>query len=91
MSRSKVIKKGYSLYVEKLNPHAKRFINTCPICGAKGYSPTIDEEGFVYDKANNITDFEHRAIRIELKGVLNPLPLDDLGRCPVCVKLMDKD
>ena len=91
MSRSKVIKKGYSLYVEKLNPHAKRFINTCAICGAKGYSPTIDEDGFIYDNALNIENFEHRAIRQELKSVLSPLALDELGRCPTCAKLMDKN
>ncbi len=91
MSHSKVNKKGKSLYIDKWNKSAKNFINTCVICGAKGYSPTIDEDGFIYDNANNIENFEHRAIRQELKSVLSPLSLDELGRCPTCAKLMDKD
>ena len=91
MSHSKVNKKGKSLYVESWNKSAKNFINTCVICGAKGYSPTIDEDGFIYDNSNNIENFEHRAIRQELKSILSPLALDELGRCEICAKLMDKN
>ncbi len=89
MSHSKRTKRGKSLYIEKWNPTAKRFINTCAICGAQGYSPTIDEEGFVYDNANKISNFKHRAIRAELKSVFKPLSLDSLGRCALCAKRMD--
>ena len=83
MSHSKFAKRGKSLYIEKWNPSAKRFINTCIICGAQGYNPSIDDAGFVY--------FEHRAIRDELKRTLNPLSLDSLGRCDNCARLMEKD
>lgn len=91
MSHSKYTKRGKSLYVESWNPTAKRFINTCVLCGAQGYSPTIDEDGFVYDDSNKIVNFEHRAIRIELKSILKPLPLDSLGRCTDCASKMDKN
>ena len=90
MSHSKLTKRGKSLYVEKWNPSAKRFINTCAVCGAQGYDSGIDDEGFVFDNAKNIADFEHRAIRAELKGVMKPLPLDQLGRCADCARIMEK-
>lgn len=89
MSHSKMTKRGRSQYVEKWNPTAKRFINICTLCGARGYSPTVDEDGFVYNNAKEITDFEHRAIREELRSILSPLPLDGLGRCPDCAKRTD--
>lgn len=90
MSHSKKLKRGKSFYIENWNPSAKRFVNTCALCGAQGYDPGIDEEGFVYDASMKMVHFEHRAIRDELKSVLEPLPVDDLGRCAVCAKLMDK-
>jgi hypothetical protein len=91
MSHSKFAKRGKSLYIEKWNPSAKRFINTCIICGAQGYNPSIDDAGFVYDNDQKIANFEHRAIRDELKRTLNPLSLDSLGRCDNCARLMKKD
>lgn len=91
MYHRKTMKRGKSLYVEKWNPSAKRFINTCSICGAQGYNPSIDDDGFVYDKAKNISNFEHRAIREELKSVLKPLSLDSLGRCSVCAEITSKN
>ena len=90
MSHSKYTKRGRSLYVENWNPDAKRFINTCAVCGAQGYSPTIDEEGFVFDKANNVNNRVHMVIRDELMTILDPLTLDELGRCEQCAKIMDK-
>ncbi len=90
MAHSKMTKRGKSLYIEGWNPTAKRFINTCLICGAQGYSPTIDEDGFVYSDAQKIINFEHRAIRSELRRTLKPLALDDLGRCFDCAKRMDQ-
>lgn len=89
MSHSKKLKHGSSFFVENLNSSAKRFINTCAICGAQGYSPTIDEEGFIYEAPEKI-NYEHRAIHAELTKIMQPLPLDELGRCPVCAKIMDK-
>lgn len=90
MSHSKMTKRGRSHYAESRNPSAKRFINICICCGAKGYSPTIDDDGFIYDSAKKIIDFEHRAIRTELKRVLKPLSLDALGRCTDCAERMDR-
>lgn len=78
------------MYVENWNPGAKRFINTCSVCGAQGYSPTIDEEGFVFDKTNNVNNRVHMVIRDELMTILDPLTLDELGRCEQCAKIMDK-
>ena len=83
MSHSKTTKKGYSLYIEKCNPKAKKYINTCALCGKQGYNPSIEQEGF-------IDDAERRAIYIELKKTLSALPLDDYGRCADCAKRMDK-
>lgn len=82
MSHSKQTKRGYSLYVEEWNPSAKKYINTCKLCGHAGYSPTIDEEGFCDTPV-------HRAIRSELKQTLSVLPLDERGYCAVCAKLID--
>ena len=90
MSHSKHTKRGNSLYVDNWNPAAKKFINTCALCGAQGYAPSIDEEGFVYDSAGNLQNPEHRTIRAELQKILNPLPIDHLGRCSICAARMDK-
>ena len=90
MSHSKLTKRGKSLYIEKWNPTAKKFINTCVVCGSQGYNPTIDDEGFVCDNPGKISDLEHRVIRSELKSVFKPLYLDSLGRCCDCARIMDK-
>ena len=86
MSHSKYTKRGKSLYIEKWNPSAKRFINTCVICGAQGYNPGIDDIGFVSESPQKLPDLERRAIRSELKRVLKPLSLDSFGRCSDCAK-----
>lgn len=91
MSHSKKLKRGSSFYVKNWNPSAKRFINVCAVCGAQGYNPTIDDDGFVYDSSMKIANFEHRAIRQELKSTLNPLGLDSLGRCSHCAEIMDSN
>ena len=83
MSHSKFTKRGRSLYLDNWNPAAKKYINTCVICGHKGYSPAIDEEDFcdIY--------LENGAIKVELKSTLKPLPLDELGRCEQCARVQD--
>lgn len=81
MSHSKMTKKGYSLYIEKWNPKAKKYINTCTICGNRGYDPSIEQTGF-------IDDTERRAIYVELSKIFSALPLDDYGRCADCAKRM---
>ena len=85
MSHSKQTKRGFSLYIDKLNPSAKKYINTCSICGSQGYSPVILAEDF-YDKRPNLFS-ANKAIYEELTKILKPLPLDDLGRCSICEKI----
>ena len=76
-------RRGKSLYIESWNPDAKRFINTCIICGHKGYSPSIEDDGFCDQPFR-------RAIYDELKKTLKPLPLDSLGRCEQCAAVQDR-
>ena len=83
MSHSKKTKRGRSLYIEKWNPYAKKFINECKLCGRRGYSPGIETEGFKDEPM-------HRAIRSELVATMDKLELDGLGRCALCASLMDK-
>ena len=89
MSHSKKTKRGYSLYVERWNPSAKRHINTCTLCGSIGYDPAIDDEGFIHPSPNE-TDHVHSAIHAELTAIYKPLALDSLGRCETCARVMDK-
>lgn len=59
MSHSKYTKRGRSLYIENWNPSAKKYINTCTVCGYKGYSPAIEQNDFC-------TTAENKAIYEEL-------------------------
>lgn len=79
MLHSKKTKRCYSLYIEKWNPKAKKFINTCVICGSKGYSPSIECDGFMVDN-------EKQVIYYELKKTLPILSLDSYGRCVDCAR-----
>ena len=89
MSHSKLNKRGFSLYLSKWNRSAKKYINICCICGSQGYSPVILETDFYNRDPDTYT--EKRAIYEELKKILQPLPLDDLGRCEVCAKIQTKN
>ena len=83
MSHSKIRKKGQSLYIDNWNPAAKKYINTCYLCGRKGYSPAIEETDFP-------NTLERKAIYKELTKVfLSPLALDSFGRCDECAKRQD--
>ncbi|MCL2812981.1 MAG: hypothetical protein FWD23_00115 [Oscillospiraceae bacterium] len=78
-------KKGFSLYIDKWNPSAKKYINICCICGSNGYNPVILEDEF--DRHG----FEkNRIIRDNLLKTHNPLPLDDLKRCEICANIQDR-
>lgn len=44
MSHSKHTKRGYSLYLEKWDPAAKKYIRTCALCGCRGYSPALEQD-----------------------------------------------
>lgn len=83
MSHSKHTKRGYSLYIEKWNPSAKKYINTCVICGHKGYNPVIEDDEFC-------KSLENRAIYKELTKILCKMQLDHLGRCEDCAQVQDK-
>ena len=79
MSHSKMRKRGRSLYVASWNPRAKKFIVTCVHCGHQGFHPSILEDGFAKDR-------ETRTIRAELTKILEPLELDEFGRCSTCAQ-----
>ena len=83
MSHSKHTKRGYSIYIEKWNKSAKKYINTCVICGYKGYSPVIENENFC-------STLEKQAIFKELSKTLHRLELDEYGRCNDCASVQDK-
>lgn len=81
MSHSKFRRKGHSLYIDSWNPSAKKFINTCCLCGREGYSPSILETDF-------INSLEREAIYNELTKMFNSsLKLDSFGRCEKCAKI----
>ena len=82
MSHSKYTKRGYSLYVENWNRSAKKYINTCCICGHKGYSPVIEQDDFC-------TTYEKKAICTELPKIFCKLELDEFGRCKDCARIQD--
>lgn len=84
MSHSKMTKRGYSLYIENWNPKAKKYINTCVLCGCKGYSPVIEQESFV-------TGLEKKAIYKELTKTMSKMELDEFGRCETCARVQDRE
>ena len=84
MSHSKLTKRNFSLYIEKWNPSAKKYINVCRVCGSKGYSPVIEQEGFCGSRKNT-------AIHRELTRTLRVLALDHLGRCEDCARVMERN
>ena len=79
MSHSKHTKRGYSIYLEKWNPSAKKYINTCTICGSRGYSPVIEN-----------AEFKETVIREELIKTLPRMVVDELGRCSDCARIQEK-
>ena len=88
MSHSKYMKRGFSWYIECCNSSAKKYMNTCKICGHKGYSPVIEAEDF-FDK--NVLYSQKKAIYQGLTQTLPKLPLDRLGRCEYCTQAMGND
>ena len=83
MSHSKYTKRGYSLYIEKWNPSAKKFINICAVCGHKGYSSVIEDDNFC-------SSLENKLIYRELSKTLCKMEIDKLGRCKDCARIQDK-
>ncbi len=83
MSHSKHTKRGYSLYIENWNSSAKKYINTCAVCGHQGYSPVIEQSDFWNAMAEN------KVIYKELTRIFHKMSLDKLGRCEECAKVQD--
>jgi len=91
MSHSKSNKRGHSLYLDKWNPNAKKYINECKICGCKGYSPAIEYPGFFSDRDKDPFTFsKNKAIYTELTKAFSPLELDGCGRCKDCARVQEK-
>jgi hypothetical protein len=88
MSHSKKTKRGRSLYLDTWHREGRRFVVSCALCGREGYAPSILEEGF--EKEGGRANHEHAAVAAELMRIYSPLPLDDLGRCEVCARNMDR-
>ena len=78
MPHSKHTKRGFSLYLERWNPSAKRYLNPCVLCGAKGYSPAVDEPDF------ERLSWENSVTAKELRRMMRCLPLNEQGRCADC-------
>lgn len=89
MSHGKMTKRGHSLYIESWNPSAKKYINTCSLCGRRGYSPAIEDADFTKPQ-HKIGGLERLAIYNELTKILKPLLLDSYGRCEECAKRMNR-
>ena len=81
MSHSKLTKRGHSLYLEKWNPAAKKYINICKLCGRRGYRPTIETAA---------PSARQRLIFAELAKTLPRMELDQWGRCRDCAAIQDK-
>ena len=78
MSHSKHTKRGYSLYLEKWNPAAKKYIHTCALCGCRGYSPALEQEGL----RDSVT-------ARECFRTLPRLELDERGCCADCARILE--
>jgi hypothetical protein len=66
--------------MDNWNPVAKKYINTCCLCGRKGYSPAIEEADFLIGP-------ERKAIYSELTKIFpSALALDSYGRCDECAQ-----
>ena len=77
MSHSKHTKRGHSLYIEKWDGAAKKYINTCILCGHQGYDPMIEDKEFRRNARNKV-------IYKELTKTLTVIHLDEFGRCETC-------
>ena len=77
MSHSKHTKRDYSIYIEKWDKSAKKYIHACAICVHRGYSPVVEKEEF------------DKVIFKELSKTLRKLELDEYGRCTYCARVQD--
>jgi len=80
MSHSKWRKFGQSYWLERSGSY-KKYINTCIVCGAKGYDPVIEDAEHKENKKS--------VIFREMMKTLSALALDEIGRCADCAKIQD--
>ena len=65
--------------------------NECSVCGHKGYSPAIEQHGFLSDTDKDPFTFSvNKAIYEELTKTFSALDLDELGRCETCARIQDE-
>ena len=69
-----------------MNPFAKRFINTCAVCGAEGYAPQIDDADFAGNESTVFHQFSREKLQAMLRGYFEPLALDEAGHCAACAR-----
>jgi hypothetical protein len=70
----------------ELNPYAKRFINTCAVCGAQGYAPQIDDADFAGNESTVFHRFSRDVLQARLRRYYRPLSLNEAGRCAACAR-----
>ena len=58
-------------------PELHKWIYECVVCHAKGYDPKIELK-------------EEKITVNNLKSILPPLEVNDLGMCPICEKLLER-
>jgi hypothetical protein len=59
-------------------PQLHKWINECIACHAKGYNPQIERK-------------EEKIAVNNLKSILPPLEVNELGMCPICAKLLERN
>jgi len=69
-------KKEQNQYLKQY-PELHKWVNECIVCHAKGYNPKIELK-------------EEKIAVNNLKSILPPLAVNDLGMCPICEKLLER-
>jgi hypothetical protein len=66
-------------------------MNTCVVCDRVGFAPQVLEPDFVVDPVRKVADLTRHAMRCALVRNYKALPLDKLGRCPICASVGTKE
>lgn len=72
------MKKNEAEVYLQMYPKLLKWINECPACHAKGYNPNMPE---------HIGDEDLVAAGRNIRKMLRPLEVDDLGFCLTCSRL----
>ena len=91
-------RRGQSFYAEVINPSAKKVLNQCCLCGKVGLKPGASQIDYDYTD-DEVTVNRHvkeekffRKLSVDrLRRIYDPLKLDELGRCEVCVRTTERD